>query len=279
MSDLRQALRDATELLVRAGVESARTEAELLACHALGVPRGRLALARVDPGSLARFHALVQARAGRTPLQHLTGSAPFRRLEIPVGPGVFIPRPETELLVEWGLGVLHPGALVVDLCSGSGAIALAVADEAPGTRVVAVEQDAVRWLRANVSALGLPVEVRGGDVTDPAVTGDLAGGVELVLCNPPYVPTGTVVPAEVAEHDPPVAVFAGPDGLAVIRPVIALSLALLRPGGRVGIEHDDSQGEAVPALFRAAGGYDEIELHHDLAGRPRFTTARRRPAG
>jgi release factor glutamine methyltransferase len=270
------AVRTATELLRSAGIEAPRVDAELLASHVLGVPRGRLPLARFDPGGLDRFQRLVRARAGRTPLQHLTGTAPFRRLEIPVGPGVFIPRPETELLVGWGLDRLAgPAPLVLDLCSGSGAIAAAVADEAPGARVVAVEQAAVDWLRRTVAALRLPVEVRAGDVTDPAVTADLAGSVDLLLCNPPYVPAGTPVPPEVAEHDPAVAVFGGPDGLAVIRPVLALGLGLLRPGGWLGIEHDDTHGAAVPALLRAAGGYEQVELHRDLAGRPRFSTARR----
>jgi release factor glutamine methyltransferase len=276
MLDTRHALREATRLLLAAGVASPRTDAELLASHVLGVPRGRLALHGFEPESLRRYFELVRERADRTPVQHLTGTAPFRRLEIPVGPGVFIPRPETELLVGWGLGVLDGGP-VLDLCSGSGAIALAVADEAPGTRVVAVEQEAAERLRDNVAALGLPVEVRAGDVTDPGVTGDLAGSVDVVLCNPPYVPDGTPVDVEVARHDPAGAVFGGPDGLAVIRPVITLCLALLRPGGHLGIEHDDSHGEAVPALLRAAGGYDQVRLHHDLAGRPRFSTARRRP--
>lgn len=275
---VRGVVRAAARRLARAGVESATTDAELLAGYVLGVPRGRLALARFDPAARARFEELVDERARRTPLQYLTGTAPFRHLDIPVGPGVFVPRPETELLVEWGLGRLRraqPPALVVDLCSGSGAIALAVAQEAPASRVVAVELDAVEWLRRNVSALGLPVRVRAGDVTDPAVTGDLDGSVDLVLCNPPYVPAGTPVPPEVGAHDPGVAVFGGVDGLDVIRPVIGRVAALLRPGGAVGIEHDDSQGEVVPALFGASGAYQDIELHHDLAGRPRFTTARR----
>jgi release factor glutamine methyltransferase len=277
--DLRSALRDATELLLAAGIESARVDAELLAGYVLGVPRGRLALARFDEATLARFRDLVRARAGRTPLQHLTGTAPFRRLDIPVGPGVFIPRPETELLVEWGLDVLATAAaaepLVVDLCSGSGAVALAVADEYPAARVIAVEQAAVEPLRANVAALAPAVRVRAGDVTDASVTGDLDGTVDLVLCNPPYVPDGTPVAPEVAEHDPAVAVFGGPDGLAVIRPVIVRAAALLRAGGHVGIEHDNTHGEVVPALLRAAGAFTEVTLHHDLAGYPRFSTARR----
>jgi len=293
MPDLRAVLREATELLRAAGVAAPRVDAELLAGYVLGVPRGRLPLARLDPPALARYRELVRARAGRTPLQYLTGTAPFRRLEIPVGPGVFIPRPETELLVEWGLEFLRanassasagasgrpggePGPLVVDLCSGSGAIALAVADEYPAARVVAVEELAVDALRANVAALGLPVAVRAGDVTEPVVTRDLDGVVQLVLCNPPYVPAGTPVPAEVAEHDPGVAVFGGVDGLAVIRPVLGRAADLLAPGGGLGIEHDDSHGTVVPELLRANGAFEDVRLHHDLAGRPRFSTARRR---
>lgn len=280
------AIARAASVLREAGVAAPRVDAELLAAHVLGVPRGRLVLAGGLGGArLAAFERLVALRARRVPLQHLLGSAGFRRLELAVGPGVFIPRPETELLVEWGLGALRSlGAqpCVVDLCAGSGAVALAVAQEGPPSRVYAVERApaAVEWLRRNaaerVAAGDRPVEVVAGDVTDPAVLSTLDGRVDLVLCNPPYVPAGTRVPVEVGGHDPADAVFAGPDGLAVIRPVVTRVAALLRPGGRVGIEHDDSHGEAVPALLRADGRFDDIRDHSDLAGRPRFATARRR---
>ncbi|HEY0002795.1 MAG TPA: peptide chain release factor N(5)-glutamine methyltransferase [Actinoplanes sp.] len=267
----------ATELAA-SGVESPRVDAELLAAHVLDVPRGRLFLIdELRPAELDRFTALVAERARRIPLQHLLGTAAFRHLELAVGDGVFVPRPETELLAGWGIERTAPGATVVDLCSGTGAIALAVADEARPARVFAVERSpsALPFLRRN--AAGFPgVRVVDGDVTDPELLADLRGEVDVLLCNPPYVPAGTAVPPEVADHDPPDAVFGGADGLTVIRPVIALAAALLRPGGSAGIEHDDGHGAAVPELLRADGRFTEVTAHRDLAGRPRFTTARRR---
>jgi release factor glutamine methyltransferase len=267
----------ATALLARAGVDSPRVDAELLAAEVLGVPRGRLHSARFDDAGLTRYTGLVRARATRRPVQHLTGRAPFRLLDLAVGPGVFIPRPETELLVDWGLERIarFPAPTVVDLCAGTGAIALSVAREHPGARVFAVENqpEALEWLYRNAS--GSPVTVVEGDVTDPATLSTMDGWVDLVLCNPPYVPDGTPVQPEVGEHDPYPAVFAGPDGLAVIRPVIHRAAALLRPGGWLGLEHDDSQGGTVPALLSASHRYADVADHPDLAGRPRFATARR----
>ena len=227
---------------------------------------------------VTRVRDLAAERARRVPLQHLTGVAPFRHLDLAVGPGVFIPRPETELLVSWGLaavaGTREP--LVVDLCSGSGAIALSVAHEHPGARVVAVERlpGALLWLRRNAaSSPGL--EIVDGDAASPEILSDLDGRVDLVLCNPPYVPSASPVAPEVADHDPAAAVFAGPDGLAVIPGIVARAAALLRPGGAVAIEHDDSHGEAVPALLRRTGAFDAVEDHRDLTGRPRFATGYR----
>ena len=253
-------------------------DAELLAEHAFGVPRSRLRLAAdPSPEQLDALRRLVARRSARVPVQHLTGRAPFRYLDLAVGPGVFIPRPETELLVDWGLSTLAgtPAPLVVDLASGSGAIAVAVATECPQATVYAVERspEALVWLRRNAAGTGL--RVVEGDVTDPATLSEVDGRVDLVLCNPPYVPDGTPVDPEVGEHDPAEAVFGGPDGLDVIRPVIARAAALLRPGGAVGIEHDDSHGAAVPDLLRASGAFDAVEEHRDLSGRPRFATARR----
>ncbi|WP_432955378.1 peptide chain release factor N(5)-glutamine methyltransferase [Micromonospora haikouensis] len=274
----------AARVLAAAGIDAPRAEAELLAAHVLGVPRGRLALADgLTPDQLDRYDALVARRADREPLQHLTGSAAFRHLELAVGPGVFVPRPETELLAGWGVDQARAGsALVVDLCSGSGAIALAVAQEAPAARVVAVERSpaALAWLRRNAAdraaAGDRPVEVVAADVTDPGLLGDLEGRVDVLLCNPPYVPRAVEVPPEVAAHDPDEAVFGGADGLDVIRPVLARAARLLRPGGVLGVEHDDTHGAAVPALLVADGRYEAVEEHRDLAGRPRFATARRR---
>ncbi|MFC0530899.1 peptide chain release factor N(5)-glutamine methyltransferase [Phytohabitans kaempferiae] len=277
-----QAVTGATNLLSRVGLPSARVDAEILAAHVLGVPRGRLALVDGFTGErLAEFDALVARRAAGEPVQHLVGSAGFRHLELAVGPGVFVPRPETELLAGWAITLISPGSTVVDLCGGSGAIALAVANEVPGALVYAVERApaALPWLRRNAEerarAGDTPIHVVEGDVTDPAVLAEFDGRVDAVLCNPPYVPAGVAVPADVADHDPRDAVFAGEDGLAVIRPVIARAAALLRPGGIFAVEHDDSHGMVVPALLRADGHFTDIEDHRDLAGRWRYATATR----
>ncbi|MBU2661955.1 peptide chain release factor N(5)-glutamine methyltransferase [Actinoplanes bogorensis] len=272
---LSRALATAVADLSAAGVESPRVDAELLAAYVLGIPRGRLLVVdSLRAGELSRFTGLVAERARRIPLQHLLGTAAFRYLELQVGDGVFVPRPETELLAGWGVEHTAPGATVVDLCSGSGAIALSVADEAAPGRVIAVERSpaALSYLRRNAAAFPV-VEVVEGDVTDPGLLAGLE--VDVLLCNPPYVPVGTPVPPEVSEHDPDEAVFGGDDGLTVIRPVIALAAALLRTGGVVGIEHDDVHGEAVPELLRADGRFTEVTAHADLTGRPRYATARR----
>jgi release factor glutamine methyltransferase len=276
MSDPRDVLDQATERLSAAGLESPRVDAELLLSHVLGVPRGRLwMISGVHPSAVVALDRLVKQRLLRTPLQHIVGRAPFRHVQVAVGPGVFVPRPETELLVDAVLPVLTPlttGSVVVDLCSGSGALALALADEVPGARVIAVESapEALEWLRRN--ARGSSVEVVEGDVTEPGLLPELGAGVDAVVANPPYVPTTTDVAAEV-RFDPEVAVFAGPSGLAVIPYVIARAAELLRPGGVLAVEHDDSHGTAVPELLSADGRWRDIADHRDLTGRPRYGTA------
>jgi release factor glutamine methyltransferase len=276
---------DAARRLADAGVESPRADAELLLASVLGVSRGRvLTLIDVPDDVAVRFGTLVDQRADRVPLQHLTGRAPFRFLELAVGPGVFVPRPETEQLTGWVLERLTgtDGPIVVDLGSGSGAIALSIAHEHPGARVTAVERDpgAIEWTRHNalarVSAGDTPVGVVHGDMTDPALLSELDGRVTVVVSNPPYVPEGAVLPREVADHDPPLALWGGPDGLDVVRGMLTVAARLLHPGGWLGIEHADQQGSALPALVRAHGAFADVEDHPDLAGRPRFTTARRR---
>jgi release factor glutamine methyltransferase len=259
-------------------------DAELLLASVLGVTHGRLLTLVTVPDDVAvRFGTLVDQRADRVPLQHLTGRAPFRFLELAVGPGVFVPRPETEQLTGWALERLAgtDGPIVVDLGSGSGAIALSIAHEHRGARVTAVERDpgAIEWTRHNalarVSAGDTPVGVVQGDMTDPALLSELDGRVTVVVSNPPYVPDGAVVPREVADHDPPLALWGGPDGLDVVRGLLVTAARLLHPGGWLGIEHADQQGTALPALVRAHGAFTDVEDHPDLAGRPRFTTARR----
>ena len=250
----------------------------------LGLSRAGLITADdVDDAAVARFEALLAQRADRVPLQHLTGRAAFRHLELAVGPGVFVPRPETELLAGWVLERIAgtDAPVVVDLGAGSGALALSVAQEHPGARVTAVERDpgAIEWTRHNAAARAAAgdtaVEVLSGDMTDPGLLGELDGAVDVVVSNPPYVPDGARVPREVADHDPPLALWGGPDGLDVVRGLLVTAARLLKPGGWLGIEHADQQGVALPALVRAAGGWTDVADHRDLAGRPRFTTARR----
>jgi release factor glutamine methyltransferase len=280
-----QALSDAATALQYAQVPSPRVDAELLAAHVLGISRGRLALiSEFTVEQLGHFRDLVNRRAERVPLQYITGTAPFRHLSMEVGEGVFVPRPETEVLVEWALTWLgrRPGAVVVDLCAGSGAIAASIAVEGPPADVYAVEchPGALRWLRANADTLNLtrtPITVIVGDATDPATLAGLDGSVDLVLTNPPYVPRigAAGLPAEVTVYDPEEAVFGGTDGLDVIRPLLPRVAALLRPGGAFALEHDETHAYVVPALVRAHGGFDDVEVHHDLARRARFTTATR----
>lgn len=274
MTVLQQAISDAAAALAAAGVDSARADAEQLAAHILGVDRGRLMFAEPEPGFLAEYGALVGQRSQRIPLQHLLGSAAFGPLTLSVGPGVFIPRPETEALLEWAHAVaVPPGGVIVDLCTGSGALALALAAHRPDARVIAVEQSeaALRYARANAATSA--VEMVHGDVTDSDVLADLTGEVDLVVANPPYIPDGAELEPEVAEHDPHTALFGGPDGMAVIGPIVALAARLLRPGGQVGVEHDDTTSAATVELFATAGDFTDIAARRDLTGRYRFVTA------
>lgn len=282
---LRLAILEAERMLATAGVASPRVDAEILASHVVGVERGRLMLhPLVDPPVVEALRELVVRRAAREPLQHLLGTAVLGPATVAVGPGVFTPRPETELLLEWGLRLIADvrSPLVVDLCTGTGALAIAVATSRPDARVHAVEADdlALTWAQRNIAAHesdgGRPVTLHAADVRWKDLLIELEAHVDLVLCNPPYVPEGTQLPPEVTEWDPPGAVFGGPDGLDVIRAVISVSAGLLRYGGGLAIEHDDSHGEIVPALLRRRRVLTDVEEHHDLAGRPRFATACRR---
>ena len=281
---MRTLLAEAARRLAEAGVDSPRVDAELLLSHVLGLSRtGLLTVEGVSTDDVTRYSVLVDQRGDRVPLQHLTGRAAFRYLELAVGPGVFVPRPETEQLAGWALERLAgTGASVaVDLGAGSGALALSIAHEHPAARVTAVERDAgaIEWTRHNAAARATagdtPIEVIAGDMTDPALLPHLDGTVDLVVSNPPYVPDGARVPREVADHDPPLALWGGPDGLDVVRGLLVTAARLLRPGGWLGIEHADQQGGSLPALVRGHGGFADVEDHPDLAGRPRYTTGRR----
>ncbi|WP_375481113.1 peptide chain release factor N(5)-glutamine methyltransferase [uncultured Jatrophihabitans sp.] len=273
----RSLLAEATERLSVAGVDSPRVDAELLLAALLDRPRGALLTLDTVPDSVARrFDEWVTRRVRREPLQHITGRAPFRHLVLDVGPGVFVPRPETELLVDAVLPHLSglEAPVAVDLCAGSGALGLAIADEVPAARVLAVERSgaAARWLTGN--AAGTSVRVLVGDIRDPELLRSMDGRADAVVCNPPYVPLPTDVAPEVLA-DPGDAVFAGADGLDLMSTVVTRAAALLRPGGILAVEHDDTQGEAVPGLLEADGRWTRIADHDDLTGRSRYSTARR----
>jgi release factor glutamine methyltransferase len=277
MTTVRALITAASVRLRSAGIGSPRVDAELLLAHALEIDRPRLPLVDDVPRAAeAAFTAAVDRRARREPLQHIVGQAPFRHVVVAVGPGVFVPRPETELLVDAVLPTLSAAAdpVAVDLCSGSGALAIAAANEVPGLRAYAVESSpaALDWLGRNAG--GTSVEVVAGDVRDPHLLAALRGSADAVLCNPPYVPATTVVPPEV-RADPPDAVFAGRDGLKLMPAVIARAAELLRCGGIVAIEHDDSHGESLPRLLAADGRWRDIAEHCDLTRRPRYVTALR----
>ncbi len=271
------ARRTAAAQLAEAGVASPERDADLLLAHVLDVGLGRLPLVDDLTGAQQeQYAALVARRAAREPLQHLTGTAAFRHVELAVGPGVFVPRPETELLAGWAIehALALPSPVVVDLCTGSGAIAKAVADEVPDAVVHAVELDegALAWAERNLAGTG--VDLRHGDLA--TAFGDLAGTVDVVVCNPPYIPLEAweSVAAEARDHDPHLALFSGDDGLDAMRVLEQRAALLLRPGGVVGAEHADVQGESAPAVFAATGRWQDVADHRDLAGRARYVTAR-----
>lgn len=279
-TDVRAALAAATARLAAAGVPSARFDAEVLAAHLLGCERGALLLR--DELDATAYDRLVARREAREPLQHLTGRAYFRHVELAVGPGVFVPRPETEVMTGWVIDRVReldrPQPLVVDLCSGSGAIALALASEVPDATVHAVELDpaAHAWAERNLTGSGVVLHLGG-------VTGalpELDGLVDAVVANPPYIPLDAweSVQEEARDHDPGTALWGGgEDGLDVVREVARVAARLLRDGGIVAVEHADAQGESAPAVFRADPAWTSVQDHPDLARRPRFVTGRRAP--
>jgi release factor glutamine methyltransferase len=270
---------EAARRLAAAGVPSARHDAEELAALSLGIERGQLWCHDVVGPS---FAALVERRVAREPLQHITGRAYFRHVTLAVGPGVFVPRPETELVAEVAIATARAVAaetgrppVVVDLCTGSGAIIASVVDEVPDVRAYAVELEpaAYAWAARNLAGTG--VDLRRGDMADACA--ELNGHVDVVVSNPPYIPVGARIrDPEVAAHDPGMALWSGEDGLDAVRVVAAVAVRLLRPGGLVVVEHADVQGETAPAVLAATPGLTDAADHKDLAGRDRYATARRR---
>lgn len=279
---LSELLREAAATLAAAGVPTPDVDAELLAAHVLGLSRGALAAAalRGDPvpaTDLDAWHELVARRAAREPLQHLTGLAPFRHLELRVGPGVFVPRPETEMVAQLAIDALQaaasPAPIAVDLGTGSGAIALSMATEVPHARVFAAENsvDAFLWTKENFAAIAPHATLAFIDlaVAFPA----LDGTVSVLVSNPPYVPDDAIPrDPEVRYWDPPAALYGGADGLDVVRQLSTVGQRLLHPGGSLVIEHGEWQGAAIRDLL-TADGWRAAATHPDLTLRDRATTA------
>ena len=277
----RRLLEQTTARLEEAGVGSPRHDAEALLSHVTGTPRALLTLtARVDDVQRRTYLEMIEARARRVPLQHITGWAAFRYVDVEVGPGVFVPRPETELLAGWAIdearavlaGEGRP-PVVVELCAGSGAISLSIVHEVPEARVHAVELDepAYGWALRNLDGTG--VDLRRGDMSDAFP--ELDGQVDVVVVNPPYIPLDAweSVAPEARDHDPQLALWSGDDGLDAMRVVESVAWRLLRSGGVVGAEHADAQNESAPAVFTPR--WAEVRDRRDLADRPRYVTARR----
>ncbi|RZS67812.1 release factor glutamine methyltransferase [Agromyces ramosus] len=281
--DLRAVRDDLVARLGAAGVPEPQVDAELLLGHVMGLSRGgvqaRIVVGAVlDEAQAATLEALAARRAGREPLQHLTGRAAFRSLELAVGPGVFVPRPETEQVAQLAIDALRataePEPIAVDLGTGSGAIALAMATEVPHARVWAVENspEAFPWTRRNVDEVGAEnLELVFGDLA--TALPELDGSVALVISNPPYVPAGEVpVDPEVHRHDPVAALYGGADGLDVVRVLSRRAWELVHPGGVLVIEHAETQSASIAAIL-AADGWRAIVHHRDLTSRDRATTA------
>ena len=277
MTELRRAIDSATVLLADAGIDSARCDAEQLAAHLAGVDRGRLSLLDpLDEEFFERYREAVTRRSRRVPLQHVTGTAAFGPLQLHVGPGVFIPRPETESLLEWVTAQqLKALPVIVDLCTGSGALAAALAHHRPAARIIAIDDSGAALDYARRNTEGTEVELLRADVTAEGLLPELDAQVDVVVANPPYIPDAAELDPEVAQHDPHHALFGGPDGMRVIGPVVALAGRWLRPGGLFAVEHDDTTSAQTVELVNRTGLFDDVHARRDLAGRPRFVTARR----
>ncbi|UIN29767.1 peptide chain release factor N(5)-glutamine methyltransferase [Microbacterium binotii] len=276
-------LGDVSARFARAGIVDPRVDAELLLAHVLGIGRGEVQAAAIraaelDTAARERLMRLVERRAAREPLQHLTGVAPFRHLELSVGPGVFVPRPETEMVAQLAIDALRasasPEPVAVDLGTGSGAIALSMATEVPHARVHAAENsvDAYIWAKENFARVNAPnARLVFADLSD--AFGDLDHSVSVLVSNPPYVPAEAIPrDPEVRLYDPPQALYGGEDGLDVVRVLAQVGLRLLHPGGMIVIEHAEVQGASVREVLTTAG-WRSAATHPDLTLRDRATTA------
>jgi release factor glutamine methyltransferase len=278
-----EALESATDKLTSAGVTSPSVDAELLGCFVLGIERSELTMLSLreelfPEDKIVQFETSVARRVKREPLQHITGLAPFRHIELHVGPGVFIPRPETEQLVELAIESIKKieKPLVVDLCSGSGAIAISLATELEGSRVFSVElsEQAFEFLSNNYQKYGLDTKSAKNEDLANAFD-ELEAQVDLVISNPPYIPDSAVpVDLEVQLHEPSLALYGGEDGLDVIRRISDRALYLLKPSGLLLLEHADTQAQAISQLLLNQG-WQEVISSQDLAGKDRMISARK----
>lgn len=282
MTTPRELLALAGDTLATAGVSSPQADARLMLAHALGIEPSRLLLVDTITAEAAEtFGALVARRAERVPLQHLTGTAWFRHVELQVGPGVFVPRPETEVMTGWAVDRLTEltrqgrTPVVVELCAGSGAIAKSLAYEVPGVIVHALEisDEATAWGERNLAGTG--VNLHTLSLNDAPTAWD--GTVDLVIANPPYIPLDAYesVTPEVRDHDPMVALFSGDDGLDAMRDLVHVAARLLKDGGLVCAEHAEVQEQSAPEIFVRQGDFTAVRDRRDLTGRPRFVTATR----
>jgi release factor glutamine methyltransferase len=284
-ASLAEALRRAVDTLAAAGVPDPAVDAELLVGFVLGTGRGGVQAAAIRGDALSvedaeRLDGLVARRATREPLQHLIGTAPFRHLELRVGPGVFVPRPETEMVAQLAIDALRaaasPSPVAVDLGTGSGAIALAMATEVPHAEVYAAENsvDAFVWTKENFAQVGA-ANAHLAFIDLAHAFPELDGTVSVVASNPPYVPDAAIPrDPEVRFFDPPAALYGGEDGLDVVRVLSGVGLRLAHPGGMIVIEHGEWQGEAIRGILEA-DGWRATATHPDLTMRDRATTALR----
>jgi len=283
---LRSLVAEASQRLADAGVPSPDYDARELAAFALGLDRFPVIDAELSPDDERRFAALVSRREAREPLQHIVGSTVFRYVTLQVRAGVFVPRPETEVVAQVAIdeaaaiAVTGRQPLVVDLCCGTGAIALSVATEVPSAVVHAVDASlqAVHLTIVNAEAShATNIAVFQGDVADSGLLAHLDGSVDVLVSNPPYIPFGAIpIDPEVRDYDPPSALFGGgEDGLDVPRAVVAAAARLLRPGGLFIMEHADVQGSPTRELALRTAAFESIETRADLTGRDRMLVARR----
>lgn len=277
VSRLRHAIAAATDVLSHAGISSARVDAELLAAHIAGRHRGLLTVTdddALDSDFYDRYNQAIALRAKRIPLQYITGTVAFGPCHLHVGPGVFIPRPETEVMLDWVVAQhVRNDPIVIDVCTGSGALAVALRWYWPTARIIAVDDDCAALEYAYRNSESASIELVHADVTASGLLSELTGVVDVVVSNPPYIPIGVELEPEVAVHDPDHALFGGSDGMAVIGPIIDRAMGWLRPGGLLAVEHDDTTSAETVNLIRAAGCFTDIAAHRDLTGRLRFVTA------